>query len=252
VVKGLKFGLRLNDGQTCIAPRRVFVAEALAEALESRLADAARELPLCHPEPSVAARARELAREAVEQGARLVAGDVEDRGEFSPLIVAGASPEMRLLQEDVFAPVLSIVVVRDDEEALAAASRCPLALGASVFGRRAAARGLARRARAGSVVVNDLIAPTADARFPFGGRGRSGFGVTRGAEGLLEMTTLKAVATPRGWWRLHLDEPGPEVEKLIGAYLVAAHAGSYGSRVKGWLGVVRAARSLWKARRTKP
>ncbi len=50
-----------------------------------------------------------------------------------------------------------------------------------------------------------MIAPTADARVPFGGRDRSGFGVTRGAEGLLEMTRIKTVITQRRRWLPHLD-----------------------------------------------
>ena len=241
VVAALRFGLRLNDGQTCISPRRVFVDRSLAEALESRLADMAADFPTCRADPASAALARELAREAVAQGARLVAGNLDDDAPFAPIIVADASPEMRLLQADIFAPVLSVVGVCDDAEALAAAARCPYALGASVFGKRAAARQLAARVRAGTVVVNDLIAPTADPRVPFGGRGRSGFGVTRGAEGLLEMTTPKAVVTPRGWWRLHLREPGPQNERVLAAWMAAAHGRSRWARLRAWLGVLRAA-----------
>ena len=66
---------------------------------------------------------------------------------------------------------------------------------------------MARRVRAGSVCVNDLIVPTADPRLPFGGRGRSGFGVTRGAEGLLEMTVPKAISVRTGSFRPHLAAP---------------------------------------------
>ena len=94
--------------------------------------------------------------------------------------------------------------VSDPEAALAAAAQLPVRLGASIFGPPAAARDMARRVRAGSVCINDLIVPTADPRLPFGGRGRSGFGVTRGAEGLLEMTVPKVVSTRTGRFRPHL------------------------------------------------
>jgi delta 1-pyrroline-5-carboxylate dehydrogenase len=73
-----------------------------------------------------------------------------------------------------------------------------------VFGPPGAAQAMARRVRAGSVCVNDLIVPTADPRLPFGGRGRSGFGSTRGAEGLLAMTVVKTVSERRGRLRPHL------------------------------------------------
>ena len=63
------------------------------------------------------------------------------------------------------------------------------ALGASIFSRDIAkARALAARIKTGFVLINDLIVPTADPRMPFGGVKASGFGTTRGEEGLLEMT----------------------------------------------------------------
>ena len=68
---------------------------------------------------------------------------------------------------------------------------------------REPARRLAVRIRAGTVTINDLIAPTADPRLPFGGRGQSGYGVTRGAEGLLELTCVKTTSLRRGRLRPH-------------------------------------------------
>jgi acyl-CoA reductase-like NAD-dependent aldehyde dehydrogenase len=147
-----------------------------------------------------------LLREAEAAGARIV-GHPTDAG-VPPVIVADATAELRLLRQDVFAPVLAIVPVRDMEHALACAALCPYALGASVFGPVDASRALAARVNAGSVVINDVIVPTADPRLPFGGRGESGFGVTRGAEGLLEMTSIKTISVRRGWFRPHLSPPG--------------------------------------------
>ncbi len=190
----LAYGLRLNGGATCIAPRRVFVPAGLAAALEARLA------PLLPPAaaapPAIADRLAALAAAAAAAGARIVAP--------APMILADARPDMALLQQDVFAPWLALVPVRDEAAALEAAALCPFALGASVFGPPAAARAMALRVRAGSVCVNDLIVPTADPRLPFGGRGRSGFGLTRGAEGLLDMTVIKTVSTRTGRFRPHL------------------------------------------------
>jgi len=93
--------------------------------------------------------------------------------------------------------VASLVTVPDMDAAVRAANSCRFALGASVFGPPAVARSVGRRLRAGCVVVNDLIVPTADPRLPFGGAGASGFGATRGAEGLLEMTRAQAVVSRR-------------------------------------------------------
>ncbi|GAC1336610.1 MAG: aldehyde dehydrogenase family protein [Acetobacteraceae bacterium] len=190
----LAYGLRLNGGATCIAPRRVFVPQADAAALLSQLVS--RLPPPAAIPPAVAAKLTALLDAAAAAGARIVARN--------PAVLADARPEMTLLQQDVFAPWLALVPVASPEAALRAADACPFALGASVFGPEAAARQLARRVRAGSVCINDLIVPTADPRLPFGGRGRSGFGATRGAEGLLEMTVAKAVSTRAGQFRPHL------------------------------------------------
>ena len=195
LASALAYGLRLNNGATCIAPRRVFVPEPMQAELLALLL-ARLPMPAAVPVP-VAARLADLAAEAQSQGARVAARN--------PTVLAGARPEMRLLQEDVFAPWLALVPVASPETALDAAEACRYALGASVWGPTAAARDIAARVRAGSVCVNDLIVPTADPRLPFGGRSRSGFGVTRGAEGLLEMTVPKAISVRTGRFRPHLD-----------------------------------------------
>ncbi len=230
VAAALAFGLRLNGGATCISPRRVFVPRAIAIALEERLIDALRPLPPVAADPSAARRAVTLAEEAVGEGARLAFGELAVAERMQPLVLADAAATMRLLSSDVFAPVLAIVPVDDEAAALAAARACPYALGATIFGSPAAARRLAARVRAGCVVINDMIAPTADPRFPFGGRGESGFGVTRGAEGLLEMTQIKAIALRRSRWLPHLDPSGPFDEPLMRAYLAAAHARGWSRR----------------------
>jgi hypothetical protein len=89
-------------------------------------------------------------------------------------------------------------------------------------------------------VVNDVIVPTADPRLPFGGRGYSGFGVTRGAEGLLELTAAKAVAVRRGAWRPHLDGGHTGDAELFRAYITAAHGGSLACRAAACWGLARA------------
>jgi acyl-CoA reductase-like NAD-dependent aldehyde dehydrogenase len=206
----LGYGLRLNAGATCIAPRRVFATEAAAAALAERLAPLAAALPEATPPAPVRALLERLVAEAEAGGA------VASRHPGAT-IVRGARPGMALLREDVFAPALSFVSLPggdwDTEAALRGAADCPYALGASVFGPVAAARALAARIDAGSVAVNDVIVPTADPRLPFGGRRRSGFGVTRGAEGLLEMTAIKTVSVRRpgvlGGLRVHLAPQRP-------------------------------------------
>ncbi len=171
------------------------------------------------------ARLRLLLEEALAQGAHFIAGEMRDDGTIiAPIILAGVSPAARLLREDLFAPVLAIVTVTDDHEAIMRANDCPLALGASVFSRdEVAARLVASQIQAGIVTINDLILPTADARLPFGGRGRSGFGVTRGAEGLFELTTPKVVTVSRSKFRPAFEPSQPGDQKMFETYLQFTH-----------------------------
>jgi acyl-CoA reductase-like NAD-dependent aldehyde dehydrogenase len=226
VARALAFSLRLNGGATCIAPRRLFVARALANSLEARLGELVQTIPACQVE----ARVSQPVVDALEQGARLIAGRLLPGMALAPLVVADASPSMRLLQEDVLGPVLAVVSVRDDEDALHAAAQCPYALGATIFGKEDGAQPLATRLRAGVVVINDLIVPTADPRLPFGGRGRSGYGVTRGAEGLLELTAVKAIAVRHGRWHPHFDAGNARDTEFFQAYITAAHGATLRER----------------------
>lgn len=183
VARAVRFGLVLNGGATCIAPRRVFVPHSLATRLGERIAALIAELP---------------------------------------------------------APRISFMPVSGPDEALAAAALCPYALGASVFGPEEEAFAFASRVRAGVVVVNDVIVPTADPRLPFGGRGESGFGVTRGAEGLLELTVPKVVLVRRGRNLPHLEERHPGDAALFRAYLTLTHGGGLRSRLRGFSALLAA------------
>ena len=141
-----------------------------------------------------------------------------------PLLLDTRLSVHTLLREDIFAPILAIVTVADDHEAIRLANAGPFALAASIFSRdESAAKELAARINAGVVTINDLILPTADARTPFGGRGRSGFGVTQGAEGLLELTTPKVVTVSRGKFRPAFDAPRPGDEQMFESYLKLSH-----------------------------
>jgi hypothetical protein len=164
------------------------------------------------------------------------------------VIVVGARPEMRIMREEVFAPMLAVMSVNSDGEALHAAGECPYALGAAIFGPPRRAEALAGRIRAGVVVINDLIVPTADPRLPFGGRGRSGYGLTRGAVGLLELTVAKVVVRRRGRFRPHFDPIGKDDAELASAYLTTAHGAFRDGR---WRAAATLARMLIRRARNR-
>jgi acyl-CoA reductase-like NAD-dependent aldehyde dehydrogenase len=255
-VKALVFGLRLNNGATCMSPRRVFVARSIATELEGRLARTFNMPGIRGNEvqtfaqsdqniltPAATGKLRPLLDDALAGGAHFVAGAIRENGSIAtPLVLAGLSPGARLLQADVFAPVLAIVTVAGDEEALARANDSPFALAASIFtSDESAARFLAARLNVGVVTINDLIIPTADAHLPFGGRRRSGFGITRGAQGLLELTTPKVITVSRSSFRPAFEAPQPGDARLFQAYLKLSHGRGLKSR---WGALVSLIRSI--------
>jgi acyl-CoA reductase-like NAD-dependent aldehyde dehydrogenase len=163
VVRALGFGTRWNNGDTCIAPRRLLVVESLADDLQARLTRAAL-------------------------------------------------------------PALSFERVADEAAAVQGAMASKFALGVSIFTRNVPrALALAAHIKSGFVLINDLIVPTADPRMPFGGIKASGLGVTRGNEGLLEMTFPHVVAVRRGKAHPHFERLGSRAERLFSAYILAVH-----------------------------
>lgn len=250
VARCLAYGLRLNGGATCIAPRLVLAHAADAAALETRLLDRIATIgPVEISRPSAQALAC-LVSDALARGARLhgAAPDPDaDPPAMRPLVLAGAPADPGLLCRDIFAPWLALVAVDDMEQALSLTARLPLALGASVFGPREAATSLARRLDCGAVTVNDLIAPTADPRLGFGGTRHSGFGATRGPEGLLEMTRLRTVSTrARLAPRPHLAPTAPGDLRRMTALVTLLHGGgaARGRAIAAMLGSGRAASHL--------
>ncbi|MHA3769909.1 aldehyde dehydrogenase family protein [Verrucomicrobiota bacterium sgz303538] len=235
----LAFGLRINGGETCIAPRRVFVMRRVAEHLEAELT---RRLVECDVQPvpeRYIDRCAKLVTDVERYGGTILAGGMHEGRLVHPLVVSGGPETVRLTDEEIFAPVLVITIVDTDEEAVTLAQQNAYALGASIFSRdETAARSLAERLNAGVVVINDMIVPTADPRIPFGGRGRSGFGVTRGAEGLLTMTVPKVISLTKGRSRPHFEPVGEAEVELFSSYIAAAHGA-------GWRYRLSAARQLW-------
>jgi len=242
----LAFGLRFNGSFTCMAPRRVIVvgmAEAAAAEFEGRLAAELRKIPPVALTKEVAGLLRSLIADARDRGAEIVLDGTDEGNEASVTLISGATPDLLAMQTEIFAPILSVMRAADLDEALAANAACPYALTASIFGREEEARRLASRLRVGNVLINDIVIPTADPRIAFGGRGRSGFGVTRGAEGLLAMTTQRTIQTQRAYSRRAYEPTGDGHVELFAGLAEMLHGG-LGKRWGGLVRLIRAGRKL--------
>lgn len=244
------FGMTLNRGQTCIAVRRAVVHRSLLDTFcESLRSLTAQAEPVSLTLDSQQEQARRLISEALASGAKLLAQSPQS-GDCRPVVLLNVRPEMAICQQALFAPVMAVLPFDTLEEALAIESQCPYALGASIFTQDLEqGRKLAAELRAGTIVINDVIVPTSHPATPFGGRAESGWGVTQGAEGLLEMTVPQVVSIRRGTFRPHYEMGDPEKLKkqgeLLRGFLEALHAPKLGQRLGGWWRILRTAWKGW-------
>lgn len=244
VTKALAFGMRLNGSRTCMAPRRIFMVGASPERREKFIGHLLTELDWIDGVRLTEETRRELSdllQKTSEAGA-VVHGEVAS--EQQPIVITNVSSSMQLARADLFAPVLMVMETADEAHMVDAIADCPYALTAAIFGNEREARALAQKITAGTILVNDLIVPTADPRVPFGGRRQSGFGVTRGAEGLLEMTAVKVVAVRRGKSTKHFETTTKKHEGLFHGIILSSHAGTGRQRWQGLKQLIAAARTL--------
>ena len=139
--------------------------------------------------------------DAVAHGARVVVGGTPagDGGlAYAPTLIVDATPAMALNTHETFGPVLPLVRVKDEDEAVRIANAGPFGLNASVWTKsRAKGRRIAGRLQAGMVMVNDVLINFGIPELPYGGVKQSGFGRMMGDKGLLEFSQVKAIADTR-------------------------------------------------------
>lgn len=196
-VKAAAFGAFMNAGQICMSTERIIVVEPVAEEFARLLAAKASSMPAPavgeQVDDSAAAQARSLIDDALAKGAKAISS--------GPATVLDAiAPSMRLYHDESFAPVVGIIRVSDEDEAIRIANDSPYGLSAAIF-TRDTARGLrlARRIRSGICHVNG---PTVqdEPQMPFGGVGASGYGRFGGKAGIEAFTELR--------WITLAGEPG--------------------------------------------
>jgi acyl-CoA reductase-like NAD-dependent aldehyde dehydrogenase len=213
-------GIFFNQGQACVAGSRLFAEAPIAEALVERVADKARSLRLGHgldPQtemgPLISAPHRErvlgFVGDAAQQGAEVVAGGgAADAGGLNgffmqPTVIAGVRNDMRVAQEEIFGPVLSVIAWHDTDELKALANDVRYGLAAGIWSRDTSrALRVAEELEAGTVWINTY--GMFDAAVPFGGRKHSGFGRELGEEALEPYLQSKSIwvdldaAVPQG------------------------------------------------------
>jgi len=252
--RGVLWGAFQNAGQTCISVERVFVVEEVYDRFLKQLLTEVRRIragstPGVDMGPMVMAeqlyRVEAHLQDALDRGGKVVAGGHRAdpaSNVFHPTILTDLHRGADVLQEETFGPLLPVVPVRDQEEAVRRANETRYGLSASVWTRdRRRGMEVAGRLRAGGVTVNDALVHYGIPALPFGGVGESGFGRTRGLEGLAEMTRTRTIVVDRlglkrePWWFPY----SRVTERILWATLLFRWKGGLRGLVSGTVALVR-------------
>lgn len=211
-----------NSGQVCASVERVYAVEEIHDALVAKIVDQAGRLrqgsatakdgvdvgamawdrQLAHVERLVAA--------AVAQGAEVAIGGRRKQGPglfFEPTVLTKCRHDMEIMTTEIFGPVIPIMRVADEDEAVRLANDSHFGLLAYVFTEdRSRGRRLAERIAAGTVMVNDVLTAYACPETPWGGIKQSGLGHTHSVRGLRDLCEVRHVNYDRvsfrrdAWW----------------------------------------------------
>jgi succinate-semialdehyde dehydrogenase/glutarate-semialdehyde dehydrogenase len=226
-VGGALWGGFANAGQTCSGIERVYVMREVADRFTADVVAGARRLTVGDPlswdtqvGPMVSRHqfeiVRELVDDAVAAGATLeCGGPVEvpglDGPFYAPAVLTGVTHDMRIMREEIFGPVLPIVTVDSEREAIALANDSRFGLGASVWTRdRAKGERIAREIQSGMVWINDHMYSHGACQCSWGGVKESGLGRSHSKFGFYECVNVKLVtwepALVRDFWWHPYDE----------------------------------------------
>jgi aldehyde dehydrogenase (NAD+) len=222
-VKGVVSGIFAATGQTCIAGSRLLVHESIHDQFLEKFVELAKTARMGDPMDMVTQvgpvttrpqyqRVLSMIDMAKSEGAEAVmGGKPADRPEcgdgwfIEPTVFAGVTNDMRIAQEEVFGPVLSVIKFSDDEEAYSIANDTAYGLAAGVWtSDMARAFTAAKRLRAGTIWINTYRAVSY--MMPFGGFKNSGMGRENGQEAIYDFLETKSV-----WLAFNKDVPNPFV-----------------------------------------
>ncbi len=195
-----------NNGQSCIAAKRFIVVDEIANEFEKKFVGAVGALKVGDPSdrgnqvgplarPDLLDSLERQVRESVGMGAKVLVGGKRLDGQgnyYAPTVIGGVTRQMPVFKEETFGPVAALIRVKNEEEALAVANDSEFGLGSCVW-TSDIARGerFAEKVEAGLVFINGMVA--SDARLPFGGVKKSGYGRELGSFGMHEFVNVQTV-----------------------------------------------------------
>jgi succinate-semialdehyde dehydrogenase/glutarate-semialdehyde dehydrogenase/succinyl-CoA reductase len=200
-------GRFINCGQSCIASKRFIVVKNIANEFIEKFIQKTEKLKVGDPSsddtdlgPLVNAKALKTiesqVNDSIKEGAEVLTGGeqkVVSKGYFyKPTILGNITPNMRIVNEEVFGPVAPILIAENENEAIKLANDSEFGLGASIWTQDLEnAEVLSSIIKSGIVSVNNVV--VSDPRVPFGGIKKSGFGRELSRYGMLEFVNIKSI-----------------------------------------------------------
>ncbi len=256
---GIAFGALFNSGQVCISVERIYVEapvyDEFLDKLTAHVLELRQGIDGRKPEHDLGAMANDAQKaivtkhveDATAKGARaLTGGRATGVGTFfEPTVLVGVDHSMLCMTEETFGPLLPVMRVADETEAIALANDSIYGLSASVWtGDRARGERIARQLDAGAVNINDMFANLFNFALPMGGWRQSGVGARwGGADGVRKYCRKQAITTPI----LPTQRKEPlwfpySTNKLVVALSAMRAAGAHGPRRLGVLDILNSAR----------
>lgn len=232
------WGAFTNSGQVCMSVERVIIDQQVVESFLEELVPLVQKLSqgisIDDDIGSMAYRdqieiVKRHINDALDKGATLLAGSPpsewkKDSMFIKPMILLDVTQDMLVMLEETFGPVLPILTVHSEEEALRVANGTEYGLNASIWTEnKEKARRMATKLESGAVLINDVLISVANHNLPFGGVKHSGIGRYHGENGIRMFCHEKAVMESRGITKTEIQwypykEKYPHFRNLLTAY----------------------------------
>jgi succinate-semialdehyde dehydrogenase/glutarate-semialdehyde dehydrogenase len=195
----------INNGQSCIAAKRLIVRKEIAEEFTHKLIHSFKQLIVgdpMDPKTDIGPVAQEhFAKDlqaqiddAKEKGATVESATVaSDTGWFiAPCVITGTTDQMRVISEEVFGPIAPVIIAESDEEIIKIANNTEYGLGSSIWSKNIdRAVGIGNKIQTGTVAINEFM--KSNVSLPFGGTKKSGVGRELAYLGIREFVNIKTV-----------------------------------------------------------
>jgi acyl-CoA reductase-like NAD-dependent aldehyde dehydrogenase len=206
------WGGMMNSGQVCMSVERIYVEEPIYDEFVQKLTKEIRGLRQgadgkgfgkdvgAMTSPNQIGVVEDHVNDAVASGAKALTGGkrVEGAGDyFEPTVLVDVDHSMKVMRDETFGPVVGVMKVRDETEALRLANDTRYGLSGSVFGEKERAERVARRVECGAVNVNDVLVNYLASDVPMGGWKESGIGFRHGEYGIKKYCRPESIVATR-------------------------------------------------------